>query len=47
MHAIEFMAEVEDGAIKVPKQHLKGLSKEFRVIILVDEKIAKKPKKNI
>ena len=36
MQAIEFIAEAEDGTIKIPKKHLKNLNKEFRVIILID-----------
>lgn len=37
MHAIEFVAEIEDGTIKVPKEYQNQLSKKFRVIILQDE----------
>ena len=37
MHAIEFVAEIEDGTIKVPKEYQNQLSKRFRVIILQDE----------
>lgn len=36
MHAIEFIANAEDGMIKIPKEYQKQLSDKFRVIILQD-----------
>ena len=38
MQAIEFVATVENGVIKVPKMYLNELEKELRVIILMDKK---------
>ncbi len=39
MQAIEFIADAEDGIIKVPQQYQKYLKKQLRVIILIkDEK---------
>jgi len=46
MKAIEFIADAQDGTIKVPKKYWKDLEKKLRVIILVDEQISEaKPKK--
>ena len=45
MHAIEFIAEIEDGIIKVPKKYQDQLSKKFRVIILQDDETADQTKK--
>jgi hypothetical protein len=42
MQAIEFVTKEENGLIKIPKQYLENLHKEFRVIILIDEPMAKK-----
>lgn len=36
MHAIEFVANAEDGMIKIPKEYQKQLGDKFRVIILHD-----------
>lgn len=36
MDAIEFMAQENDGVIKIPQKYRKGLTKEFRVIILIE-----------
>ncbi len=36
MYAIEFVANVEDGMIKVPEEYQKQLGHTFRVIILQD-----------
>lgn len=45
MHAIEFVASVEDGIIKVPKQYQNQLQEKFRVIILQDTPTEKTPSK--
>ena len=37
MHAIEFIAESEEGSIKIPKKYQAQLRNKFRVIILQDE----------
>lgn len=36
MHAIEFVANNQDGMIKIPKEYQKQLGDKFRVIILQD-----------
>jgi len=36
MEAIEFIAKIKDGTIKIPKKYLNKLSEEFRVIILIN-----------
>ena len=46
MQAIEFVTTSKDGTIKIPKQYLNDLKKEFRVIILIDSQ-EKKIKKNV
>jgi len=47
MHAIEFIANSEDGIIKIPKKYQKQLGDTFRVIILQDASSieTKKPRK--
>ncbi len=47
MRAIEFVANVEDGVIKVPKEYQAQLGDNFRVIILQEETPteSKKPRK--
>ena len=46
MKAIEFIADAQDGTIKVPKKYWKDLEQKLRVIILVDEQMPEaKPKK--
>ena len=37
MKAIEFIANAQDGTIKVPKKYWKDLDQELRVILLVEE----------
>ena len=37
MHAIEFVANEEDGMIKIPKEYRAQLGHEFRVIILQED----------
>jgi len=37
MKAIEFIADAQDGTIKVPKKYWKDLERNLRVIILVEE----------
>lgn len=37
MRAIEFIAKIEDGVIKVPKKYQAQLDNNFRVIILQNE----------
>lgn len=49
MKAIEFIANAENGTIKIPKKYWKDLEHELRVIILVkeitpDEKLKKTSK---
>lgn len=46
MQAIEFMANAEDGIIKIPKKYQTQLSDTFRVIILQDNSSTCKTKKN-
>lgn len=46
MKAIEFIARAQKGSIKIPSQYLKSLNQEFKVIILIKEKVTKtKPQK--
>lgn len=45
MHAIEFVANAQDGMIKIPKEYQKQLGDEFRVIILQDA-LSSEVKKN-
>jgi hypothetical protein len=42
MQAIEFIAKVEKGAIKVPKEYREQLQDQFRVIILQEATAPKK-----
>ncbi|OGB83887.1 hypothetical protein A3F66_02740 [candidate division TM6 bacterium RIFCSPHIGHO2_12_FULL_32_22] len=44
MRAIEFVANVEDGVIKVPKKYQAQLGDNFRVIILQEESSTAKKK---
>ena len=44
MKAIEFIADAQDGIIKVPRKYWKDLEQKLRVIILVDESVAPKQK---
>lgn len=44
MKAIEFITHIQDGIIRVPEEYLKNLQEEFRVIILIEEKVTKKSK---
>lgn len=37
MKAIAFMAKIENGTIKIPKEYQSNLSSEIRVIIVQDE----------
>lgn len=39
MKAIEFVATVHDGVIKIPKKYWKELEHELRIIILVAENV--------
>jgi hypothetical protein len=36
MQAIEFIAKIKDGIIKIPKKHLKDIHNECRIIILME-----------
>lgn len=45
MRAIEFIAKAKDGIIEIPKEYIKNLENEVRVIILVEAKTEKKAKK--
>ncbi len=45
MQAIEFVGEVEDGAIKIPHRYLQKVKEECRVIILVEEAAPQKIEK--
>ena len=42
MHAIEFVSKESNGVIEVPSKYRKDLTKEFRVIILLDREKIKK-----
>ncbi len=44
MNAIEFVAQEKKGSIQIPKKYLSQLTKEFRVLILVEKKATKKKK---
>ncbi len=44
MRAIEFVANAEDGVIKIPKEYQAQLGDKFRVIILQDEKFSETKK---
>ena len=44
MEAIEFIANVKDGTVKIPKKYLSNLPKEFRIIILINKDIPVKQK---
>ena len=44
MKAIEFTANTKDGSIQIPKEHLKNLKSDFRVIILVEDSNKSKKK---
>ena len=37
MKAIEFVAQEQDGTIIIPEEYRAALSREFRVIILMDQ----------
>ena len=42
MQAIEFIAELKNDTIKIPKEYMENLGKKVRIIILVDEAISGK-----
>lgn len=44
MKAIEFVADAQDGIIKVPRKYWKDLEQKLRVIILVDDPVVSKQK---
>lgn len=45
MEAIEFITDVENGKITIPKKYASNLPQQLRVIILVDTKKEKKTAK--
>ena len=45
MKAIEFIADAQDGTIKVPKKYWKDLEQTLRVIILVEEQVPESKQK--
>ncbi|MBI2775216.1 hypothetical protein HYX58_04395 [Candidatus Dependentiae bacterium] len=45
MQAIEFVTKAKDGVIKIPKEYIKTLHDEFRVIILVEPHVTVPKKK--
>jgi len=42
VQAIEFIAELKNDTIKIPKEYMENLGKKVRVIIFVDEPISNK-----
>ncbi len=44
MEAIEFVANAQNGIIKIPKKYLKNLPEEFRIIILINSEPIEKQK---
>jgi hypothetical protein len=42
MEAIEFVSEIENGFIKVPKKYTESIAQQVRVILLIEAKKAKK-----
>lgn len=46
MQAIEFITKAKNGIIEIPKEHLKNLSDEFRVIILLEPGIPEQKRKS-
>ena len=46
MKAIEFVADAQDGIIKIPKKYWKDLEPGLRIIILVEGKAAVNTQKN-
>lgn len=40
MKAIEFITKPKDGVIEIPKKYVKSISKEIRVIILINAEVA-------
>jgi len=38
MQAIEFVGELKEGIIKIPKKYISNVHKKVRVIVLIDEK---------
>lgn len=47
MKAIEFIADAQNGTIKIPKKYWKDLEQKLRVIILVEEQIPEAKQKKI
>ncbi len=47
MKAIEFIADAQDGTIKIPKKYWKDLEQKLRVIILVEEQVSEPKQKKI
>jgi len=47
MKAIEFIADAQDGTIKVPRKYWKDLKQTVRVIILVEEQAPESKQKKI
>lgn len=45
MQAIEFVAQAEDGTIKIPKKYLKQLEGDLRIIILIEKGVQKDEEK--
>ncbi len=45
MQAIEFVTKAKDGVMEIPREHLKTLRDEFRVIILLEPQVAATKKK--
>lgn len=45
MKAIEFIADAQDGTIKIPKKYWKDLEQKLRVIILVEEQASESKQK--
>ncbi len=44
MYAIEFKATIQNGMIPIPKQYLKKLQRDLKVIVFQEEPLAKKEK---
>ena len=47
MKAIEFIADAQNGTIKIPKKYWKDLEQKLRVIILVEEQMPEAKQKKI